>query len=54
MKKILYEHESKNSELEIQAEEHENDYTDKINHMNKELQKSKDAESYFNKNLELL
>jgi len=37
MKEIIYEHESKNSELEIQAEEQRNDHMDKVNHANKVL-----------------
>ena len=51
MKEIIYEHESKNSELEIQAEELKNDHNDKTILLNKELQKAKDQEQELHKKL---
>ena len=44
MKEQIYEHENKNSELELQQESERNDLNDRIAQLQKDLQKSKDTE----------
>ena len=54
MKEVLYEHENKNTELEMSLEEEKNAHSDRVSQMANDLKKASDAEANISKKLQNL